>query len=58
MLEVLFSYVKEVVKDEKLYVIKIDFDVEVDKGVEVFKNLCEFGFKYKGFKEGLFKDYI
>ena len=58
MLEALLSYAKEVAKDEKSYAIKIDPDVEVDKGAEALKNLRELGFKHKGFKEGLSKDYI
>ena len=43
MLEALLSYAKEVAKDEKSYAIKIDPDVEVDKGAEL-KNLRELGF--------------
>lgn len=58
VLEALLSYAKEVAKDEKSYAIKIDPDVEVDKGAEALKNLLELGFKHKGFKEGLSKDYI
>ncbi len=58
VLEALLSYAKEVAKDEKSYAIKIDPDVEVDKGAEALKNLRELGFKHKGFKEGLSKDYI
>ena len=58
VLEALLSYAKEVAKDEKSYAIKIDPDVEVDKGAEALKNLHELGFKHKGFKEGLSKDYI
>lgn len=48
----------EVAKTEKAYAIKIDPDVEVDKGAEALKNLRDLGFKHKGFKEGLSKDYI
>ena len=58
VLEALLSYAKEVAKDEKSYAIKIDPDVEVDKGAEALKNLRELGFKHKGFKEGSSKDYI
>ncbi|RUN39515.1 aminoacyltransferase [Staphylococcus epidermidis] len=58
VLEALLSYAKEVAKDEKSYAIKIDPDVEVDKGAEALKNLRGLGFKHKGFKEGLSKDYI
>lgn len=58
VLEALLSYAKEVAKDEKSYAIKIDPDVEVDKGAEALKNLRVLGFKHKGFKEGLSKDYI
>ena len=50
MLEALLSYAKEVAKDEKSYAIKIDPDVEVDKGAEALKNLRELGFKHKGFR--------
>ncbi|MEQ6029817.1 lipid II:glycine glycyltransferase FemX [Staphylococcus saccharolyticus] len=48
----------EVAKTEKAYAIKIDPDVEVDKGAEAIKNLRDLGFKHKGFKEGLSEDYI
>ena len=58
VLEALLSYAKEVARDEKSYAIKIDPDVEVDKGAEALKNLRELGFKHKGLKEGLSKDYI
>ena len=58
MLEALLSYAKEVAKDEKSYAIKIDPDVEVDKGAEALKIYVNLGFKHKGFKEGLSKDYI
>ena len=55
VLEALLSYAKEVAKDEKSYAIKIDPDVEVDKGAEALKNLRELGFKHKGFKEDCLK---
>ena len=42
----------------KAYAIKIDPDVEVDKGTDALQNLKALGFKHKGFKEGLSKDYI
>lgn len=35
VLNVLLDSVKEIVKVEKVYVIKIDLDVEVDKGIDV-----------------------
>ena len=44
-------------KEEKAYAIKIDPDVEVDKGTDALK-IYVIGFKHKGFKEGLSKDYI
>lgn len=49
---------KEIAKAEKAYAIKIDPDVEVDKGTVALQNLKALGFKHKGFKEGLSKDYI
>lgn len=49
---------KEIAKAEKAYAIKIDPDVEVDKGTDALQNLKALGFKHKGFKEGLSKDYI
>ncbi|GAA6826339.1 lipid II:glycine glycyltransferase FemX [Helicobacter pylori] len=57
-LETLLENAMQVAKDEKAYAIKIDPDVEVDKGVEALRNLKSLGFKHKGFKEGLSKDYI
>ena len=48
---------KEIAKAEKAYAIKIDPDVEVDKGTDALQNLKALGFK-TGFKEGLSKDYI
>lgn len=57
-LEQLLEETKKVAKAEKAYAIKIDPDVEVDKGIDAFKNLNALGFKHKGFKEGLSKDYI
>ena len=39
----------------KAYAIKIDPDVEVDKGTDALQNLKALGFKHKGFKEGLSK---
>ena len=57
-LEKLLEETKKVAKAEKAYAIKIDPDVEVDKGIEALKNLKALGFKHKGFKEGLSKDYI
>ena len=53
-LETLLEIAKQVAKEEKAYAIKIDPDVEVDKGAEALKNLRDLGFKHKGFKE----DYI
>ena len=49
---------QKVAKAEKAYAIKIDPDVEVDKGIDALKNLNALGFKHKGFKEGSSKDYI
>ena len=57
-LEQLLEETKKVAKAEKAYAIKIDPDVEVDKGIDALKNLNALGFKHKGFKEGLSKDYI
>ncbi|MBF2757341.1 MULTISPECIES: lipid II:glycine glycyltransferase FemX [unclassified Staphylococcus] len=57
-LEQLLAETKKVAKAEKAYAIKIDPDVEVDKGIDALKNLNALGFKHKGFKEGLSKDYI
>ncbi|MBA8760315.1 peptidoglycan bridge formation glycyltransferase FemA/FemB family protein [Staphylococcus schleiferi subsp. coagulans] len=48
----------KVAKDEKAYTIKIDPDVEVEQGMTVVQDLLDLGFKHKGFKEGLAKDYI
>ncbi len=47
---------KEIAKAEKAYAIYPD--VEVDKGTDALQNLKALGFKHKGFKEGLSKDYI
>ena len=49
MLEALLSYAKEVARDEKSYAIKIDPDVEVDKGAEALKIYVSLGFKHKRF---------
>lgn len=57
-LETLLEYAMQIAKEEKAYAIKIDPDVEVDKGVDALTNLRSLGFKHKGFKEGLSKDYI
>lgn len=46
---------KEIAKAEKAYAIKIDPDVEVDKGTDALQNLKALGFKHKGFKEGFIK---
>ncbi|MBF2178402.1 lipid II:glycine glycyltransferase FemX [Staphylococcus warneri] len=54
----LLEEAKKVAKDEKAYAIKIDPDVEVEHGSEALKNLRNLGFRHKGFKEGLSKDYI
>ena len=54
----LLEEAKKVAKDEKAYAIKIDPDVEVEHGAEALKNLHNLGFRHKGFKEGLSKDYI
>lgn len=54
----LLEEAKKVAKDEKAYAIKIDPDVEVEHGAEAVKNLRNLGFRHKGFKEGLSKDYI
>lgn len=57
-LETLLEAAMQIAKEEKAYAIKIDPDVEVDKGAEALTNLRALGFKHKGFKEGLSKDYI
>ncbi|KRG08096.1 lipid II:glycine glycyltransferase FemX [Staphylococcus sp. NAM3COL9] len=57
-LETLLEYAMQIAKEEKAYAIKIDPDVEVDKGADALTNLKSLGFKHKGFKEGLSKDYI
>ncbi|EKU48938.1 lipid II:glycine glycyltransferase FemX [Staphylococcus massiliensis] len=57
-LEALLKYTRVIAKKEKAYAIKIDPDVEVDKGQEALSNLKNLGFRHKGFKEGLSKDYI
>ncbi|MFF8272670.1 peptidoglycan bridge formation glycyltransferase FemA/FemB family protein [Staphylococcus warneri] len=54
----LLEEAKKVAKDEKAYAIKIDPDVEIEHGAEALKNLRNLGFRHKGFKEGLSKDYI
>ena len=54
----LLEEAKKVAKDEKAYAIKIDPDVEVEHGTKALKNLRSLGFRHKGFKEGLSKDYI
>lgn len=56
--ELLLEITKKIAKEEKAYAIKIDPDVEVDHGISAIKNLKQLGFKHKGFKEGLSKDYI
>ena len=55
MLEALLSYAKEVAKDEKSYAIKIDPDVEVDKGAEALKIYVNLGFKHKVLKKDCLK---
>ncbi len=40
------------------HMMEFDPDVEVDKGTDALQNLKALGFKHKGFKEGLSKDYI
>lgn len=57
-LETLLENAIQVAKQEKAYAIKIDPDVEVENGTTALKHLKELGFKHKGFKEGLSKDYI
>ncbi|HHS2994538.1 lipid II:glycine glycyltransferase [Staphylococcus argenteus] len=57
-LNALLESAKEIAKAEKAYAIKIDPDVEVDKATDALQNLKALGFKHKGFKEGLSKDYI
>ncbi|RIL40113.1 lipid II:glycine glycyltransferase FemX [Staphylococcus equorum] len=57
-LETLLEYAMQIAKEEKAYAIKIDPDVEVDKGADALTNLRSLGFKHKGFKESLSKDYI
>lgn len=57
-LETLLEYAMQIAKEEQAYAIKIDPDVEVDKGADALTNLRSLGFKHKGFKEGLSKDYI
>lgn len=57
-LETLLEYAMQIAKEEKAYAIKIDPDVEIDKGADALTNLRSLGFKHKGFKEGLSKDYI
>ena len=47
VLEALLSYAKEVAKDEKSYAIKIDPDVEVDKGAEALKIYVSLGLNIK-----------
>ncbi|MFO3701824.1 lipid II:glycine glycyltransferase FemX [Staphylococcus felis] len=48
----------KIAKQEKAYTIKIDPDIEVDKGMTIVQDLKQLGFRHKGFKEGLAKDYI
>lgn len=57
-LEALLKYTKEVARSERAYAIKIDPDIEVPHAGEAFEHLKALGFKHKGFKEGLSKDYI
>ncbi|MCS4486008.1 lipid II:glycine glycyltransferase FemX [Staphylococcus americanisciuri] len=47
-----------IAKQEKAYTIKIDPDVEVEQGMTVVQDLKGLGFRHKGFKDGLSKDYI
>lgn len=54
VLEALLSYAKEVARDEKSYAIKIDPDVEVDKGAEALKIYVSLGLNIKVLK----KDYL
>ncbi|MGV3244595.1 peptidoglycan bridge formation glycyltransferase FemA/FemB family protein [Staphylococcus sp. 11261D007BR] len=54
----LLSEAIKLAKHEKACTIKIDPDVEVDQGMTAVKALKEMGFRHKGFKEGLAKDYI
>ena len=58
VLRALLNETKKIAKEEKAYAIKIDPDVEVEHGTEALKNLRMLGFKHKGFKGGLSKDYI
>lgn len=48
----------KIAKQEKAYTIKIDPDVEVEQGMTTVQDLKALGFKHKGFKDGLSKDYI
>ncbi|PNZ29191.1 N-acetyltransferase [Staphylococcus rostri] len=48
----------KIAKQEKAYTIKIDPDVEVEQGMTVVQDLKALGFRHKGFKDGLSKDYI
>src|SRR5699024_8059462 len=57
-LETLLEYAIQIAKEEKAYAIKIDPDVEVDNGADALTHLRALGFRHKGFKEGLSKDYI
>ncbi|MGN5883932.1 peptidoglycan bridge formation glycyltransferase FemA/FemB family protein [Staphylococcus simulans] len=58
VIEALLEHTKAVAQSEKAYTIKIDPDVEVDKAGQALTHLKQLGFKHKGFKEGLSKDYI
>ena len=55
VLEALLSYAKEVAKDEKSYAIKIDPDVEVDKGAEALKIYVSLGLNIKVLKKDCLK---
>ncbi|WP_114602848.1 lipid II:glycine glycyltransferase FemX [Staphylococcus sp. EZ-P03] len=58
VIEALLEHTKAAAQSEKAYTIKIDPDVEVDKAGQALTHLKQLGFKHKGFKEGLSKDYI
>lgn len=47
-----------VAREERAYAIKIDPDVEVQEAGDAVEFLQSLGFKHRGFKEGLSKDYI
>ncbi|KDP12726.1 N-acetyltransferase [Staphylococcus chromogenes] len=56
--KVLLAEAIKIAKQEKSYTIKIDPDVEVDEDSSVVDELKALGFRHKGFKQGLSKDYI